>query len=139
MKRLLCTLTAIGTLSFGVACSDSTGVTGGVPRPGTLMVGLTTTHGDDGAVLFEVSGPPIDGAAAASAWSRLFTRRADASTMAGVLIGSLESGDVVALQVPDVDAASRYSARVIEVADRANALRESLGSYALTIRPLRPR
>jgi hypothetical protein len=93
---------------------------------------LTTPHTDDGAMLFEVSGPPIDSATAANASLQLFTRRVGDSTIVGVVAGVVAGGAVVTLHVPDAGAAAEYTARVLEVADRQNLLRASLAGYALT-------
>ncbi len=123
----------LAALSVGAACSDAPTVS--ATRAGTVILRLTTPHADDGAVLFEVSGPPVDGATAVNASLQLFTRRADASTLIGVVVGVVTEGAVVTLQVPDVGAAARYTARVVEVADRENALRTSLTGYALTVAP----
>jgi hypothetical protein len=86
-------------------------------------------------LLFEVSGPPIDGARAVSGSLQLFTRRVGTSTLAGVVVGAVANGTLVTLQVPDVGAAAGYSARVIDVADRHDALRASLTGYALAVVP----
>ena len=117
----------------GTACSDD--ATGGVPQAGALLVSLATPHADDGALLFEVTGPPIDSATAASAGRRLFTRRDGNGNIVGVVVGSLAPGAVVTLHVPDIGTAAAYSVRVIEVADRQDVLRASLAGYALTVIP----
>ena len=123
----------VATLSAGAACSDDP--TSGDPQAGTVTLRLTTPHADDGAMLFEVSGPRIDTAAAANASLQLFTRRVDDSKIVGVVAGVVANGAVVTLQVPDVDAVAGYTARVLEVADRQNVLRASLTGYALTAAP----
>ena len=123
----------VTALSVGAACSDDP--TGSGARAGTVILRLTTPHADDGAMTFEVSGPPIDSATAADASLRLFTRRSNSTTIVGVVVGAVTNGDVVALQVPDVGAASGYTARVLEVADRENVLRASVTGYALTAMP----
>jgi len=123
----------VAVLSLGTACSND--ATGGGTRAGTLTLRLTTPHADDGAVVFEVSGPPIDSAMAVSASLRLFTRRAGGSTIVGVVVGVVTNGAVVTLRVPDVGAAAGYTARVLEVADRQNALRASLSGYAIAVTP----
>jgi hypothetical protein len=120
-------------LSLGTSCSND--ATGGDMRAGTLTLRLTTPHVDDGAMTFAVSGPPIDTAVAVNALLRLFTRREGGSTVVGVAVGALANGAVVTLQVPDVGAAAGYAARVLEVADRQDALRASLEGYALTVDP----
>ena len=55
--------------------------------------------------------------------------------MVGAVVGNLANGAVVTLHVPDVGAAARYTANVLEVADRQDALRTSLTGYALTAAP----
>jgi len=116
---------------LGVACSND--VTGGGPQAGSLTLRLTTPHADDGAMTFQVSGPAIDNATAANASLRLFTRREGGSTVVGAVVGALANGALITLRVPDVGAAARYSATVLEVADRQDALRTSLTGYALTV------
>ena len=123
----------VAALSVGAACSDDS--TGGAPPAGTLIVRLTTPHADDGAMTFVVSGPAIDTAVAINASLRLFTRREGGSTVVGAVVGALANGAVITLHVPDVGAAARYTATVLEVADRQDALRTSLAGYALTVTP----
>jgi hypothetical protein len=82
----------LAALLFGAACAnDSTG-TGGSSGSGTLILDLTTPHADDGAVLFEVSGPPIDAVAPVNSSLRLFTRRASETTSVGVVVGAVAEG-----------------------------------------------
>ena len=133
MNRSRWIFVMVAALSVGAACSDDP--TAGVTQAGTVTLRLTTPHADDGAVLFEVSGGPIDTATAGNASLRLFTRRASGSTIVGVVAGVVTNGAVVTLRVPDVGAAAGYTARVVEVADRQNALRTSLAGYALTVGP----
>jgi hypothetical protein len=126
-------LATVAALSIGAACSSDS--TGGAAQPGTLTLRLATPHADDGAMIFEVSGPPIDSVIVANASLRLFTRREGGSTVSGAVVGALTGGAVVTLHVPDVGAASGYTARILEVADRQNGLRTSLTGYALTVGP----
>jgi len=126
-------LALAAALSLGAGCANDP--TAGAPRAGTLSVRLTTPHADDGAMAFEVSGPPIDSAVVANASLRVFTRREGGSTIVGAVVGALGNGAVVRLYVPDVAAAAGYTARVLEVADRRDLLRASLAGYALTVTP----
>lgn len=133
MNRSRWILAMVAALLAGAACSDDP--TSGTPEPGTLTLRLTTPHADDGAMLFEVSGPAIDSALAIDPSLRLFTRRAGGSTVVGAVVGVVANGPVVILRVPDVGAAAGYTARVLEVADRQDALRASLAGYALRVAP----
>ena len=125
-------VTIVAALSVGTACADDP--LGGSARAGTVSLRLTTPHADDGAMLFDVSGPPIDSVTASNASLQLFTRRAG-STIGGAVVGIVANGALVTLHVPDVRAAAGYTARVLEVADRQDALRASLAGYALTVVP----
>lgn len=133
MSRARWILALVAALSIGAACSSDS--TGGAAQPGTLTLRLATPHADDGAMTFDVSGPAIDSVIVANASLRLFTRREGGSTVSGAVVGALAEGTVVTLHVPDVGAAAGYTARVLEVADRQNALRASLTGYALTVAP----
>lgn len=124
----------LATLAVVAACSDDA-VVGGPAQAGTLTLRLTTPHADDGAMMFEVSGPALDSVVAVNAALRLFTRRDGTARIVGAVVGTLENGAVVTLHVPDVGAAAAYTARVLEVADRQDALRASLAGYALTVAP----
>ena len=132
MSSLRRMFTIAAALLVGVSCSDDP-VAGA--RADTVVLRLTTPHADDGAVLFEVSGGPIDSATADGASLRLFTRRAGETTIIGALVGVVTNGAEVTLHVPDAGAALGYTAEVLEVADRENALRGSLTGYALTAGP----
>jgi hypothetical protein len=91
----------VAALSVGAACSDDP--TTGSARVGTVTLRLTTPHADDGAMTFEVSGPPIDGVSAADGSLQLFTRRVGESTIVGAVVGGRQRrrGDA---QVPDAGA-----------------------------------
>ena len=132
MKRVYMPF-ALAAALLGAACAGDTTGNGMPAGSGTLIVRLTTTHDDDGAVLFELSGPPIDSVVALNASLQVFTRRANDSTIVGAVVGVVANGAVVTLRVPDVGAAAQYAARVVEVADRQNVLRASLTGYGLTV------
>jgi hypothetical protein len=106
-----------------------------VAVPGTLIARLVTPNADDGAILVEISGPapltdlgtPVQGA--------VVHARTDGNTTRAAVFGSLTSGPLVRFSVPDVNAASQYSAKVTEASDRTNALRPGVQGYQLTIAP----
>ena len=115
-----------------VAAACSTDPVGEEPPPTVaLLLRLNSPHTDDGALLFTLTGPAIDSATTTNAALRLFTSRVSDTTLVGALVGPVESGAVVTLHGAGEPA--RYLARVLEVADRRNFLRESLTGYALTV------
>jgi len=131
MKTARWILPVVAVLFFGACANDATG---GDKQPGTLTLRLTTPNVDDGAMTFQVSGAAIDSATAVNQSLRLFTRR-DGDGVVGVVVGTVANGAVITLHVPDVGEAARYTATVLEVADRQDALRASLAGYALTVTP----
>jgi hypothetical protein len=128
MTRVRWIFTLVALL-VSVACSDNPAE--GVGQGGTLTLRLTTPNADDGAMTFEVSGAPIESITVVDGSLRLFTRRINVSTIDGAVVGSLNNGVLVTLHVPDVTAG--YTAMVLEVADREDALRPSLDGYVLTV------
>ena len=125
---------ALGFLGAMVAAcrgGDGTGTSG--PTPGTLSVVLATPNTDDGAILFRVSGPDMSQVSAGDA-TLYFRQVQQGTTITAVVVGNLHTGTLLTFHVPDVDAASSYSATILQVADRANALRGTLGGYGLMVR-----
>jgi hypothetical protein len=138
LSKQLCTLIAIGAASAVgvVACSsDGNGdlpPTG--PTAGTFAVTLTTPNPDDGAIVFRVNGPGITQVTNAVASHYMhFDQAGTALTV--VVVGDLADGMLLTFRVPDVSSVSSYSATVLEVADRTNRLRETVGSYGLSVAP----
>lgn len=85
------------------------------PTPGVLEVRLTVPVGaDDGAVRLEVSGPGIQGLTAAGSFE-LF-QGGSGTRRTAILVGTLQAGTVLRIQVADIGQVSAYSARVLEVA-----------------------
>jgi hypothetical protein len=123
-------LLTAAVLAVSSTCADGPAV---VPQAGTLSLLLATPNVDDGAVLFEVSGPPIDSATAVGPSLRLFTHQADGSRLVGVVAGPITSGPLLTLYVRDTGAVAAYTARVLEVADRLDSLRASLTGYTATV------
>ena len=105
--------------------------TGGEEPARTGLLRLTSPNIDDGALLFTLSGPPVDSLTTTNTSLRLFTRRESDSTLVAALVGPVGSGAVVTLH--GASEPDDYVARVLEVADRRNFLRETLIGYALTV------
>lgn len=117
---------------IGAACAaDSTG-TGTPVGSSTLLLQLSTTQFDDGAVLFQLTGPQIDTIVAVASM-RLFTRRANDSTIIGAVLGDVAAGHLATLRVPGAVAPAAYTVRVLDVADRQNLLRASLAGYVMAV------
>jgi hypothetical protein len=94
---------------------------------------LTTPNSDDGAVRFELRGPSIESPTAAHASFQLQLDTVSATVWQVLVVGNINAGGLLAFQVPDVSAATSWSAKIIEVADRQNSVRSSLVGYSLTV------
>ena len=103
--------------------------------PGTLTVRLVTPHPDDGALLFEISGPAPAAELAPATQGPLVHARVNGNTTRVAVFGAISAGALVRFSVPDVNAAPQFSARVVEASDRASALRTDVTGYQLTIAP----
>jgi hypothetical protein len=103
--------------------------------PGTLTVRLVTPNADDGAILFDITGPapPVDITAAVQ--GAVVHSRIVGNTTRVAVFGSLASGALVKFSVPDVNAAAQYTGQVTEASDRASTLRASVTGYQVTIAP----
>jgi hypothetical protein len=122
---LLCLLLALASLS----CSDITGL---LPRPGTLLVDLTTPHSDDAALLLHLTGPSIAPASIAAAGTELvFVRSAASGGVNVAVFGTFGAGPLLRVQVPDVNRAREYEVSVIEAADIDNEVRASVLDYSV--------
>ena len=106
-----------------------------VAVPGTLTVRLATPNADDGAIVFEITGPSPATDVAAAAQGAFVHARANGNTSRVAVFGALGAGALVRFSVPDVNAVQQYAAQVIEVSDRGSALRASVAPYQLTIAP----
>lgn len=122
-------------LALGAAACDGGGGGGTTeppaPVPGALTVSLATPNTGDRAMVVSVTGPGLATAEAAVA-SYVVHARATPGALRAAVFGSLGSGPLLRIQVPDVNRPGDYSATVVEVADGANALRETAG-YTLSV------
>jgi len=102
------------------------------PGSGTVSVTFTTPRTDDGAILFELRGPSIHAVTPAST-NLQFHIDSSGSPIRGVALGVINSGVLLTFTISDTTAISSYSATIVDVADRQNALRSTLAGYALRI------
>ena len=103
-------------------------------EPGVLTVTLTTPNRDDRAVLVSVTGPgEIGEVSAALPGEYAVHARSNGSSVRAAVFGSISSGPVLRISVPDVNRLSSYTATVQEVVDPSNNVRPSKSGYTLTI------
>jgi len=110
------------------SCSSGTG-----PMSGSLNVKLSSLRGDDGAVLFTISGGPVESVEAVSGTVR--SAQIDANTLRVVITGNLSAGAIARVRIADVTQASRYSATVNQVAARSSYVPRDPGQYSISLAP----
>jgi hypothetical protein len=114
---------------FLLSCSSvSTG-----PTSGVLNVKLSSLHGDEGAVLFTITGGPMESVEAVSGIA--YSAQLDANTLRVVVTGNLSSGTIACVRIPDVTQASRYVAAINQVATRSTYALRDPGLYSITLAP----
>ncbi|MBC7790217.1 MAG: hypothetical protein H7Z74_09755 [Anaerolineae bacterium] len=132
MKRLRQAFSALAIASACTlaACGKDRGPA--APKAGELTLNLTTPYADDGAILVAISGPQIGTVRAASSALAVHSRAVSGGVKVAVF-GDIASGALLRIAVPDVSQPSKYSATVVEVSDRANALRSQSPGYKTRI------
>jgi hypothetical protein len=104
------------------------------PMPGPLNLRLTTPNGDDGAILFDVTGGAIDSIAREG--FRVVASAPGTSPRRAIINGNLAAGTVARIWVRDVNKVGSYSATIREVAARGTyALRDLQGYRIEVVKP----
>ena len=126
MSRRLRLLVA-GLLSIG-GCSEPPG-----PSAATLQLALATPAQDDGAVLFTISGGPVDSIDVSD--YQLYSNRVDANTLRVIVTGALKPGVIARIHIPDQSRIADYSGTMNQVAARASYAQRDPAGYGLTLAP----
>jgi hypothetical protein len=116
-------------LVAGLMCSCSSD--SAAPAAATLEVSFTTSATDDGAVLFTVSGGPVDSVEAPG--YRLYTAQTSATSMRVVVAGDLRAGTIARIHIADERKLSQYSATIDQVAGRGSYAQRDPISYSLVV------
>jgi len=113
------------------SCGGGDGGTASNPVPGTLNLSLSSPNTDDGAVLFTVTGGPID--SVIPELYTTFSTRVDANTRRLVVAGNVVDGLLVRIRVPDVSKVGDYTVTIGQVASRASHTLRPIGTYSITV------
>jgi hypothetical protein len=103
------------------------------PTTGTLNVNLSSPNADDGAVLVAVTGGPVD--SVESAGYTMYSARGRADTVKLIVTGTLPSGVIARIHIPDSRQASRYGARVLQAAARSTYSQRDPTPYGINLLP----
>jgi hypothetical protein len=101
------------------------------PVAATLDVSLVTQAQDDGAVLFTVSGGPVDSVEAPG--YRLYATRLAPESLRVIVAGQLGAGPIARLHIPDDQRVPQYSVGIEQVAARGTYLQRNPAEYGLTL------
>jgi hypothetical protein len=126
-RQLVWGWSALAALGGLVACSHEPAA----PTPGILNVALSTPNSDDGAVLFTVSGGPVD--TLESTGFAVYSARVDPGTLRVIVIGNLASGPIVRIRIPDDGQSSGYTAALDQVSVRATHAQRDPAAYTLSL------
>jgi hypothetical protein len=125
---LIVCITAVG-LSIGCSGAPSGSV------GATLELVLASPAQDDGAVLFTLSGGPVDALEAASSNYAIYSSRPDPSTLRVIVTGDVGSGPIARIHIPDESRIPQYSASIQQIAARATYTQRAPDGYSLTLIP----
>ena len=103
------------------------------PAAGILNLSLASPQGDEGAVLFTVTGGPLDTVEAVG--HGLYSARIDANTLRVVVTGDLSAGIIARIRIPDERQASDYTAIVSQVALGSSYTQRDPAGYAIALAP----
>jgi hypothetical protein len=103
------------------------------PTAATVDLTFTTAAEDDGAVLFTLSGGPVDSVEAAG--YAVYSARLDPNTLRVIVAGDLTSGVVARIHIPDDQQLPRYAVTINQVAARASYEQRQPESYSLALAP----
>lgn len=121
----------LATLLVAGCGSDDGGPSG--PVPGPLNVVLTSPNGDDGAVMFQVTG--VVDSVVAPAGITLYQSIPGPNVLRVIATGSaITSGSsLLTMYVPDVAKTSSYSVQLMQVAAKATYAQRAVGGYGLKV------
>ena len=132
----------IALVALLAACGSAAGPTDPTPVPaptpqpaaqaGWLTIEFATPRADDGAVQFGISGPGIDSVRAATPFQGV-GGTVNTNTAFMVVTGTLRSGTVARIHVPDVNRAAQYVATVQAVAQKGSYQLQATTGYGVAV------
>jgi hypothetical protein len=101
------------------------------PAEGLLTLELHSPNDDDGAVLFTLTGGPVE--AIESQGNSVYYTVIDAATIRVLIAGDLGSGALARVRIADRDQAAQYAGVVEQVAQRSSYTQRDPAGYRLTV------
>ena len=95
----------------------------------------TAVNPDDEGLLLEVRGPGVSNVRLVANGVRLFTRAVNSDEVLVAVLGDLETGPLLDVDVADVTDRAAYSATILQVSGPTDALRSNLSGYSANFEP----
>jgi hypothetical protein len=125
----------LGAATFSLLASCGGGSDGGGP-PGPVAGDLTISYfqgvSEAGALLITISGGPVLSTTALGG-QQISYASPYAGTTRIIVAGTLATGDLFKIHVPDLAASTSYTASILQVADKVTFALIEVASYSLTI------
>lgn len=90
---------------------------------------------DDGAVLFTLTGGPVDSLEVANAGYALYSSRPDPNTLRVIVTGGLAAGPIARIYIADESRIPQYSATIEQIAARTTYTQRDPSGYSLKLDP----
>lgn len=101
-------------------------------QSGELLVSYFQGGPEPGAILLTVAGGPVEKVSAVGGQQVGFATPY-AGTTRVVISGTIATGDILRLRVPDVSASTHYTVRVDQVADKTSFALIDASAYSFTV------
>jgi hypothetical protein len=118
-------LFGLGLAGLGGCSSEAPG-----PASATLGLSLSSPAQNDGAVLFTITGGPVD--SIESMGFRVYSTSPGANTYRVIVAGQLASGPIARVHIPDERRSADYAAMVEQVATRESYRQQDPAGYGLS-------
>lgn len=119
----------LAAFSMVAVLSCSGGSTG--PASGLLTLELHSANGDDGAVMFTITGGPVDSIEAEG--HAVYSAPINSTTLRVVITGDLQSGTLARIRIPDRDQSAHYAGVIEQVAQRVSYIQRDPTGYEITV------
>ena len=124
-----------GSLSRLILCALLVSCSSGTidPTAGVLNVKLNQLQGDEGAVLFTITGGPVE--SVESTTGVVHTAEVSANTTRVIVAGDLSLGTIARIRIGDMSQAANYSAQINQLAARSTYAPRDPTPYSLSLVP----
>jgi hypothetical protein len=121
---------ALGILLVGTWLGSCSSEPSG-PVAATFDVSFSTGFNDDGAVLFTITGGPVESVEAPG--YQYYSAQIDPNTLQVIVVGDLHPGTIARIHVADERRLSQYSASIKQVAATHSYIQRDPVAYSLVV------